>query len=354
MKPFTIINSFYYPRNICPLPTVLMIEPADSCTLKCVMCDVQQQRKSNPHFITPSQFEFIIGQFPKIRELIFCGIGEPLLNKDILSMIGIAKGREIPFINLITNGELLNTDFSDSLLKSGLDQLHISIPATTEATFQVIRNNPRVSLSKLAENVKYITQRKKRGSAKIKIIINIVMLKYNLSELKDSISFCKDLGVDGICFAQLTTILGKKEDINIDRRGTSRLIDEIKKTGKEEGLGVTFLTGNDYGRCYQLWNFIMIHADGNISPCNGIMPTENINLGNIFKDNISEIWLSEPYKELRQKVRESSLKNCNFCESGYLIEGKNWRWWKNFYIRPLRNLIAKQLKRAKPSPSPLP
>jgi len=193
MKPFTMINSLYYPKDVCPLPTVLMIEPADSCTLKCVMCDVQQQKKGSPNFIAPSQFEFIIGQFPKIKELIFCGIGEPLLNKDILSIIRIAKDRKIPFVNLITNGELLNTELSDSLLKSGLDQLHISIPATTEATFQAVRNSPRVSLSELAENIRYITQGKKRDSRKIKIIIkkhekiifscfnNLNSCSYNLS-----------------------------------------------------------------------------------------------------------------------------------------------------------------------------
>lgn len=344
MKLFTMINSLYYPKDACPLPAVVMIEPADSCTLKCVMCDVQQQKKDKYHFITLSQFEAILGQFPKIKELIFCGIGEPLLNKDIFSMIGIAKDKKIPFVNLITNGELLNMDISDKLIKSGLDQLHISIPATTEATFRAIRNNPRVSLRELACNIKYITQMIKKDSRKIKIIINIVMLKHNLSELKSSVRFCKDLGADGICFAQLTTMLGKKEGINIDRRGISRLIVEIKNSGKKEGLGITFLTGNDYGRCYQLWNFIMIHADGQISPCNGIMPTENVNIGNIFESNINDIWNSGLYSGLRRKVRASCMDNCCYCESGYLIEGKNLRWLKNFYLQPIRNFIVDKFK----------
>ena len=236
MKPSKIINSLYYSKNICPLPTVIMIEPTDSCNLKCVMCDVQQQKKDNFHFVTPSQLESIIGQFPKIKELIFCGIGEPLLNKDIFSMIQIAKDRKISFVNLITNGELLNTKLSDKLLESGLDQLHVSMPATTESTFREIRNNPKVSLSELSNKIKYITQKRKRNSKKIKIIVNIVMLKHNLSEIKESVSFCKDLGVDGICFAQLTTILGKKDDINIDRKGVSSLIAEIKKSGKKKWI----------------------------------------------------------------------------------------------------------------------
>lgn len=345
MSFLTSVNSLYYPGDNCPLPNVVMVEPTDSCTLKCVMCDVQQQKTEDFHFLSPDQLEFILDQFPKAKELIFCGIGEPLLNRDIFSMINIAKKRKIPFINLITNGELLGMENSEKLINSGLNQLHISMPAITESAFSKIRNNPKVSLKQLSENINNISKRREIEQKKIKIIVNIVMMKYNLSELTDAVLFCRDLDVDGICFVQLTTIFGKNEGINLPRNRISETFKMIKEIGKKSGLDVTFLTGNDYGRCYQLWDFIMIHADGNISPCNGIMPTENINLGNIFKDDIKEIWLSDRYKELRRKVREFRLENCNFCESGYLIEGKNWRWWKNFYIRPLRNLIAKQLKR---------
>lgn len=340
MNPFTIINSLYYPKNVCPLPTVIMIEPTDSCTLKCVMCDVQQQKNDNYHFISLPQFEFILNRFPRIRELIFCGIGEPLLNKDIFSMIRRAKEKKIPFINLITNGELLNPEISEKLLNSGLNQLHISIPAVTESAFNKIRNNPKVSLDELSINIKYLNQKKRSQCVKMKVMINIVMMNYNQPELKDAVYFCKNLGVDGICFVQLTTMFGEKENINVNRKEVSSLFAQLRKLGKKEKLDIVFLTGNDYGRCYQPWDFIMIHADGNISPCNGVMPTENMRLGNIFENTIGDIWNSERYRGLRRKVRMSAFKNCNFCESGYLIEGRNLHWFHNFYIRPIRNYIA--------------
>ena len=88
----------------------------------------------------------------------------------------------------------------------------------------------------------------------------------------------------------------------------------------------------------------MIHANGQISPCNGIMPTENINIGNIFENDITDIWNTKPYLDLRQKVRTSCLSNCCYCESGYLIEGKNLKWWKSFYLQPIRNFIVRKIK----------
>jgi len=346
MNLMKVINYLYYPKETAKLPTLVMVEPADGCTLKCVMCDVQQKKTGSPHFLSAVQFKFILEQFPRIRELIFCGIGEPLLNKDIFSMISAARVRGIPFINLITNGELLDSEISERILDSGINQLHISVPAVTEESFQRIRNHPRVSLASLSDNIRYLTGRKSSKSAGVKVIINLVMMKYNYAELKGVVSFCKELGADGICLVQLTTILGEKENINVDRNGISRLFSELKALGNKEGLDIVFLTGNDYGRCYQLWDFILVHADGSISPCNGIMPGEGMSLGNIFKTDIKTIWLSDAYRALRRQVRRTSLENCRFCESGYPIEGTNLRWFKNYYLRPVRNFIAQKVKHA--------
>lgn len=340
------VNYLYYRTENCPLPEVLMVEPTDACTLKCVMCDVQQKKTGSSHFLSTAQFESILGKFPRIRELIFCGIGEPLLNMDIFSIIAVARERGVPFINLITNGELLDPKISDSILSSGLNQLHISVPAVTEEAFQEIRNHPQVSLSRLSENIRFLTRKNKDRGIGIKIIINMVMMKFNHAQLKSAVSFFKELGSDGICLVQMTTILGKKEDINMDRKGASRLFSELKTLANKKGLDIVFLTGNDYGRCYQLWDFIMIHADGSISPCNGIMPGEGLGLGNIFNTDISTIWLSDAYRALRRQVRRASLENCRFCESGYPIEGKNFKWFKNYYLRPVRNFIVQKIKYA--------
>jgi radical SAM protein with 4Fe4S-binding SPASM domain len=341
----TLFNSFYYPKDDSPLPTSIMIEPSNGCNLKCIMCEVQQKKKDASKFLALSELKFILEQIPTIKELIFCGIGEPLLNKEIFSMIKYARERDIPFVNLITNGELLSQDIANKLLDSGLSQMHISLPGVTESAYQKIRNNPKSTLEEFSKKIKYLASAKIERKLKLKIILNVVMMKNNFNELERAVSFCKDIGADGICFVQLTTILGKNEDINIQNKRTiSKSIAAIKETGKKKDLEIVFLTGNDCGRCMQMWNFMMIHADGEISPCNGIMPTENINVGNILKDNISDIWLSESYKDLRRKVRMGELRNCNYCESGYLIEGVNMRWLINYYIRPVRNIVVKKIK----------
>ena len=85
----------------------------------------------------------------------------------------------------------------------------------------------------------------------------------------------------------------------------------------------------------------MICADGTISPCNGIMPHEKIGLGNLIHEDISQIWHSDKYVMLRKSVIEKHLKNCEYCEAGYPLEGKNFEWVNNYYLKPLiRNLYS--------------
>lgn len=330
------INYFYYTRkdNI-PLPGVIMIEPNNVCNLQCSICCTQKYIKDRC-FLSPSDFRSIIDQFPKIRELIFCGTGEPLLNKDIFDMINIAKRRGIPFISLVTNGKLLHEDILGKIINSGIDRIQISVHSFNPEIFAKMRNEAPSNLKTLEENINKIVVIKKNLGAKIKICCNAVITKFNFNGLLEFVKEARDLGADRIDFIQLSTYGNLIEDINAPLSCMPRLAKEARKLARKLNIEIGFLNGNEYGRCYQLWDFIMVHADGNISPCNGIFPADNIEVGNIFREPIKKIWGSDKYHRLRQLVRKGELENCKYCESGYCMEGKDLRWFKNYYLRPLK------------------
>ena len=154
----------------------------------------------------------------------------------------------------------------------------------------------------------------------------------------------KGLGADRVEFIQMTTAKDNLKEINAPLRRMSQISKEVRKLSGKLNIEVGFLSGNDYGRCYQLWDFMMIHANGVISPCNGIFPTENIGLGNILCAPVEEIWNSEGYQRLRQSVKIGRLEYCKYCESGYCLEGKDLRWLKNYYLRPLKRSLKRLLK----------
>ncbi len=336
-----LAHKLYY-RNLKPkLPRIIMIEPTNACNLKCNMCDYQQQFKGKRAYLSFKDFELIIAQFPEMKELIFCGLGEPLLNQDIIKMISIAAKKKIPFINLITNGTLLEEGYFRSLINSGLTRIHISFHSANSEIARKINGMPAEVHRLVLTNIVNAVKAREALGSNVHIALNSVINIENCGDLLNLIDFCEINKIDEINFVQLTTILGKYDSFNIERDEARLLIREIKARLKKSRLKVSFVSGCDTGRCYQLWNFIMIHADGNISPCNGIMPHENKDIGNLIHDNISRIWHSDRYIELRKSVMKRKLESCKYCEVGYPLEGKNSQWFNNYYLKPLvRNLYS--------------
>lgn len=317
------------------------MEPTNACNLKCFMCDYQKQFKGARSYLSLKDFESIIAQFPQLEELVFCGIGEPLLNKDITEMISIAVNKKIPFINLITNGSMLTGECLERLIKAGLRRIQISFHSANPAVASKINGMPPEIHDLIRANIINAVKLRRSLGSELCIGLNSVMNIDNYNESLELIDFCEANKIDQVNFLQLTTIFGKYDNFNIRRKEARSLLKKIRGRLKNSRLKAGFLTGNYYGRCYQLWNFIMIHSDGNISPCNGIMPHENKNIGNLINDNINRIWCSEKYIDLRKSVIEKKLENCRHCAEGYLLEGKNFEWIKNYYLKPLiRNLYT--------------
>ncbi len=337
---FKKINRLYYPDGEKhALPRLVMIEPSSVCNLKCVMCATQQKARDH-RFLSLLEFEKIIKQFPVVKELVFCGIGEPLLNPELFEMIKLAKKRNILFVNLITNGKLLNREAANKIINSGVNRVQISVHSFSPEVFSKLRNDLPENLETLKKNIKYLVSLK--GEKKNpQIICTAVITKINLAHLLNFIREVRELGVDGAEFFQLTTYSDSLKHLAVPSGSVASFIKDAKKLAKKINLKIGFLSANEYGRCYQLWNFIMIHADGLISPCNGIFPFENAGLGNILSVPIEEIWNSQNYNLLRENLKNYQLKNCRYCEVGYSLEGKNFKWFKNYYLRPIARIIGK-------------
>jgi MoaA/NifB/PqqE/SkfB family radical SAM enzyme len=80
------------------------------------------------------QFKKIFGRLKEAMHIVFCGFGEPLLNKDIFEMIAYSK-RKGKITTLTTNGILLDDRAIDNILGSKLDVLSISIKTSKKIFF---------------------------------------------------------------------------------------------------------------------------------------------------------------------------------------------------------------------------
>jgi hypothetical protein len=126
----------------------LQVEPSMACQLDCPSCIPIKDRKalvavsSCGHLILPAKvLEKILMDFQRagmrIRIIDFQGHGEPTLNRDVWSMITMAKSIfPDTSTTLCTNA---NVDFKEDMVDAGLDQIIYAIDGMDQASYAPYR-----------------------------------------------------------------------------------------------------------------------------------------------------------------------------------------------------------------------
>ena len=75
--------------------------------------------------------------------------------------------------------------------------------------------------------------------------------------------------------------------------------------------------------CLNPWNFLAIEADGNCFFCCSIFSSDKFSIGNIFEQNINEIWNGDKAKDFRKDVLDLLYSHCDTqrCRFGYARYG---------------------------------
>ena len=135
-----------YPRD--RYIDTFQVEPALACQLDCPGCIPMKERKTRlvrtsvGHLIlAPKVFEKIIGDFSRagmrIRVIDFQGHGEPTLNRDVWSMIRMAKSLfPKSYATMCTHA---NLDFTEDMIEAGLDQIIYAIDGMDQESYAPYR-----------------------------------------------------------------------------------------------------------------------------------------------------------------------------------------------------------------------
>jgi len=109
-------------------PSDIVIETASVCNLNCTICrSVKADLSRKNRFMSFGLFKKIVDDIAPICNTVgvsYCG--EPLLNKDIFTMIRYASDKGIS-VSMLTNGILLNAEARKGVLDSGLHFMAISM-----------------------------------------------------------------------------------------------------------------------------------------------------------------------------------------------------------------------------------
>jgi Fe-coproporphyrin III synthase len=307
-------------------PVSINLLPSMRCNSKCIMCDSWRTEEKNQR-IDLVMYRKLADDMKEMGiPYVTIGGGEPLLNKDCISLIKIFSNRQIA-VQLTTNGFNMDSSRLEELLEAGLSRLTFSIDSHHPETYKAIRGVDWCE--KIISNMENCIN---EAGTKISIETNSVITARNIDTFVDTMKYFIKNGVNKVCFSAVTIsadnylIQNTKENlIRINPETANKLVKELldlkDKYPKKISASRQFIKGiskyisDPYTAvypCYAGYLTLDVLYDGEVFSC-GNLPS----LGNLRNSSISEIWFS---KEAMKSRKAMASKKCPSCYTSCKIE----------------------------------
>ena len=271
-------------------PPYLQIEPSSVCNFRCVFCfetDPTFTDKSNGFMgqMTLDLFKYIIDQAEgNVEFLSLASRGEPMICKDIVPMLEYTQGK---FLNLKlnTNASLLDEEKCHAILAGGVKTIVFSADAAEEPLYSKFRINGKLSV--ILENIELFQKIRQTEYPSLPVITRVSGVKFSDEQDLDSMQKVWGGLVDQVAFVQYNPW-------------------ENVYSQPANGLDKA---------CSDLWRRMFVWWDGKANPCD-VDYKSTLSQGSIQEFNLSELWQSSGYKDLRGdhiNSKRESRKPCSAC-----------------------------------------
>jgi len=348
------INRDYLPKSYLFSPKWIVLGVNNVCNLHCKMCDVGTQNMDSnfaqnlvgthpmnmPLDLIKRIIDDTVKYYPKSK--LAYGFTEPLVYPDLISSLQYAQEKGLK--TAITTNALTLKQKASKILEAGLSEIFISLDGTQDVHNE-IRGHQK-SYQKAIEGIEILKQ--SENCPKISIICAITEWNYNV--LQDLIEDLKKYDIDDFAFMHTQFIskenveqhqlspwgdLYPSSDSNMDIIDFSNLniqelhneIERIRNTDypfkvyfapdiKNINVLNTYYNHPEIPvgkKCDAVFSSMMIKSDGSVIPAHG--RCYNIPIGNIYKENLKEIWNSTGLTELRSNLNKAGglFPACNRC-----------------------------------------
>tara|TARA_B100000686_G_scaffold163963_1_gene171567 strand:- start:1162 stop:2316 length:1155 start_codon:yes stop_codon:yes gene_type:complete len=274
-------------RQLDDFPPCLQIEPASICNYRCLFCyqiDEEFTRKSNGMMgmMSLDLFKKLIDQAEgKCEAVTLASRGEPLICPNIEAMIRYAGGKFLA-LKLNTNAWFLDEKLCYAILEAEVNTLVFSADAASEPNYSKLRVNG--SLQKVYENIKLFHEIRKKYFPESKIITRVSGVKVpGTDNLENMEKFWGEL-VDQVAFVKY----------NPWENSYDQPANDIEEP------------------CSDLWRRMFVWWDGKVNPCD-VDFKSHLSTGNASFEDLSDIWQSSSYMDLRVKHKEKKRSQCEPC-----------------------------------------
>lgn len=301
------------------------IEPTTLCNLHCKSCINKLLPKNRRGHMEIGQLKHILEELPTLNDISLIGLGEPLLNPQLLDMAELIKSRNI-VVRTVTNATLFDKIDLNRFLNV-FDEIVISLDAVTKENFEYLREG--AAFGRTMDNIRLLHCRKKELSINTAISLTTVLTKYNVNEIRGIIDFGESIEANKIRFVYAVDTIGvdnvsdeykvRAENINdmkiTDMSLELRISEFIEDYCKGKNINYSFSGSQPKApSCWWPKRGVYITYDGYVTPCCLRMDPSIVNFGNIYKQSFYSIWNSENYRAFRKQMSECKIPDiCKKC-----------------------------------------
>ena len=309
-----LITELRYRRTrLNSFPILLTVDPTNICNLHCPLCPTGKGEFGRPKgMMKLGEFKGIIDQIGDyLYEVNLYNWGEPLLNKEVFSMVSYAHEHNI-FTCISTNLTYLPEENAEALVRSELDHLIVCIDGLDSQTYSKYRVGG--DFEQVIENLKRLVDLKRRLRSRFPFIDFLFLcFKHNQHKVDKVERFAKALGADGVTIKR-GGLIATELDINpaTNMENLNWVVRESLPQISDEGM----LSGKK--SCDFLWYTLIINWDGGVSPCCYTYKEED-DFDNFFSgSSFREIWNNAKFVAARSLFSEMRLGSrqdvvCNKC-----------------------------------------
>jgi MoaA/NifB/PqqE/SkfB family radical SAM enzyme len=306
-------------------PNFCSIKIVDGCFFKCIMCNYWKKKSLNK--LSLEKYSAIVKDLKIINKNMLVSFygGEPLMNKNVFEFISLTTKHNLKSA-ICTNAYLLDNKKIELLDKSGLTHLYISIDGATKDTHDFIRGK-KGSFEKIIETLKLVKNKS------FYVSLTLVIMKQNLHEVVDFVKWAnkiqhvKEISLQ-ILDQPYNTIQEEywyrnpiysslwPQDFELLKNTFKKLIslkgnphNKIKQTiaqlkNYEQYYLYPEIFIKKKTKCNASNEIFNIYDNGDVMICTKMSP-----IGNIYKNNLTEIWNSNKSTNTRLKMKQCKT-NC--------------------------------------------
>jgi len=282
-----------------PLPFAVSIEPTTNCNLSCPECFLGAGNLTrNSGSMNLETFSKITAQLPNsITYLNLYFQGEPLLNKDFIEMLKLAKCKNY-FVSFSTNAHAITDKVAQKIVEAKPDHIIVSIDGYDQDSYQKYRI--KGDFETVLKGVSELVKAKKSAKQFYPLIeVQCLVFSHNENKLKEIEKTAISLGVDLVNFKSAQ--IQNTETYSVFLPQSPEYLRYKKNTDGKYVLKKPRKAG-----CFRMWSGFVITWDGNVIPCCFDKNAE-YSYGNIIDSSFEEIWNGKKHKAFSKNI----LKNIN-------------------------------------------